>query len=149
MNIKDIFRILEEGGIKKQPEDDFIAVGLAHREGKGGYLYKVIFTVCDTPLDDETQLHIPDELYETGKNKKGNFLYLMADYKGTAMAIDILEFRLLSKNYKELVKLEYENFILKKVQIDDSLVNELKKPKTKEEEINFIRRVIRIYKKDL
>jgi len=53
-----------------------------------------------------------------------------------------------------LVFIRYKNGVLKKVLmnkrgLDKSLSKELKKPKTPAEEVEFIRKIVRIYKKDL
>ena len=121
MTGEDVLKILEEEGIKKE-----------NLEKKRWH---------------EKGLH-PLYSYETKKNRKGRYLSLMigiGELKGTFM------FRLFDeKHCKWLVQVQVTKpyYILEEY-IDKTLTKKLKKPKTSAEEVKFIRKVVKIYKKDL
>ena len=127
MKLNDIFKILKEEGISKED-----------------LLYE------EKPYNKkELELY---RFYKTKDNKKERYLFLKT-YFNKRTKTTFFEFGLfnwLGKKYDEnLVEMIYENKNLQSVYIDRNLANELKKPKTPEEEVEFIRQVIRIYKGDL
>ena len=128
MNVNEIMKILEEEGIKKEDlresryEDASSYTSKLNK--KGGHL--VLSTYVDEPKRSN------DFCFELEKQdfkfRSGWFSLVIVYYeKGKLIGVDM--------------GIELEE--------DKVLFSELKKPTTKEEEVEFIRKVIKVYKEDL
>ena len=140
MKLNDIFKILGEEGIKKE---------------------ELKVERCG-PYEEKRYKDWPATVhYRTKENKRRKYLFLdtyadepkrSTDFKFILIHLDVL-FRQVRF---DLIKLHYKKGILEYYGIDPKFREEdvktffqLKKPTTPEEEVEFIKQVIKIYKGDL